>query len=144
MEAFTRPDNSLVSSSPSSSRAGLPPRPHSAKFRSSMRNLLPQRSVRAKCSSQDGEKEVLIVPDTPPSDGPLNKCSPNKPSTSRSFSLNKVFSPSSARAPHSLPVTPSSNLAPGSVQEIHMDNHSNGPVTVSVIEFHMDRYFFMI
>ncbi|KAG6744596.1 hypothetical protein POTOM_051232 [Populus tomentosa] len=73
-----------IAQSPSSAKPGLPPRPSSAKFKSTVKSLLPQRSLKAKNLIQDGEKTVLIVPDTPPSDSPAAK-----PSTSRSFSLNK-------------------------------------------------------
>ncbi|KAK3009941.1 hypothetical protein RJ639_011908 [Escallonia herrerae] len=100
--------------SPSSTRAGLPPRPHSAKFKSSMRNLLPQRSFRAKLPSQDGEKTVLI-PDTPLS---------AKPSTSRSFSLNKILFASSTKSASSLPVTPLANSGPDSERGRHLVCHS--------------------
>ncbi|KAJ6332271.1 hypothetical protein OIU76_010625 [Salix suchowensis] len=79
---FTRIE---ITQSPSSAKPGLPPRPNSAKFKSTVKNLLPQRSLKSKILSEDGEKIVLIVPDTPPSDSPADK-----PSTSRSFSLNKV------------------------------------------------------
>ncbi|KAK2982152.1 hypothetical protein RJ640_028723 [Escallonia rubra] len=103
--------------SPSSTRAGLPPRPHSAKFKSSMRNLLPQRSFRAKLPSQDGEKTVLI-PDTPLS---------AKPSTSRSFSLNKILFASSTKSASSLPVTPLANSGPDSEQGRHLVCHSDSP-----------------
>lgn len=103
-------------SSPSSSRVGLPPRPNSARFKSSVRNLLPQRSLRAKDISRDVEKAVLIVPDTPLSDG-----RPNRPNTPRSFSLNQVFSPSSGKAAHSVPVTPVTNLGPESARETPVD-----------------------
>lgn len=48
-----------------------------------------------------------MIPDMLPSDG----C-PNKPSTSRSFSLNRVFFPSSAKAAHSLPATPIASSNP--------------------------------
>lgn len=92
-------------SSPGANRGGLPPRPNSARVKPSMRNLLPQRSFRAKNCSQDCERTVLIVPDTSPSDGPLDK-----PSTSRSLSLNKVLVPPT-KAANSLPVTPIANLA---------------------------------
>ncbi|XP_022740285.1 uncharacterized protein LOC111292265 isoform X2 [Durio zibethinus] len=114
--------------SPSSTKAGLPPRPHSAKIRSSVRSLLPQRSFRANNLSQKGEKMVLIVPDTPPSDGSLEK-----PSTSRSFSLNKVLFPST-KAAHSLPVTP---IYPGSksIPARHLDAQSH--VSMSVAQQHM-------
>jgi len=66
--------------------------------------MLPQRSFRAKTSLNDGEKTVLIFSNAPRSDN-----SGDNPSTSRSFSLNKVFySPSTKRA-FSLPVTPIAN-----------------------------------
>ncbi|KAK4749542.1 hypothetical protein SAY87_026991 [Trapa incisa] len=103
VSSFIRID---IPSSPSSTRAGLPPRPNSAKFKSSVRNLLSQRSFQAKNASHEIEKTVLMIPDTIPSDG----C-PDKPSTSRSFSLNKILFPS-AKAPHSLPATPMASSGP--------------------------------
>ncbi|XP_059664885.1 uncharacterized protein LOC132311147 isoform X2 [Cornus florida] len=113
---FTRIDIPLVPS-PSSSRSGLPPRPSSAmSFRSSIRSLLPQRSFRVKNLSKDGEKTVLIFPDTQPSS--------DKPSTSRSFSLNKVLF-STTKSAHSLPVTPIANSGPESAQERNLDGHSD-------------------
>ncbi|KAK8710094.1 hypothetical protein V6N13_145434 [Hibiscus sabdariffa] len=117
--------------SPSSTRAGLPPRPHSAKIRSSVRNLLPQGSFRVNNLCQKSEKMVLIVPETPPSD-----CSFEKPSTSRSFSLNKVLFPSTKVA-HSLPVTPIAYSGPKPIPERHIDVQSN--VTNSVVQQHMSR-----
>jgi hypothetical protein len=48
----------------------------------------------------------LIVPDTLSSD---NGTLDNKPSTSRSLSLNKILFLSSTKAAHSLPVTPIAN-----------------------------------
>ncbi|XP_027170542.1 uncharacterized protein LOC113770325, partial [Coffea eugenioides] len=98
--------------SPSSARNGLPPRPSSAKFMSSMKNLLPQKSSKGKNLSHDGEKTVLIVPDTPPSDKPSNR-----PSTSRSFSLNKILFSSSTTSTHSLPVTPMTDACTYEVEE---------------------------
>lgn len=115
--------------SPSSTKAGLPPRPHSAKIRSSVRNFLPQRSFRANNWCQKGEKMVLIVPDTPPSNGSLEK-----PSTSRSFSLNKVLFPST-KAAHSLPVTPIAYSGPKSIPERRIDDQSH--VSISVVQQHM-------
>ncbi|KAK6259381.1 hypothetical protein SCA6_013855 [Theobroma cacao] len=117
--------------SPSSTKVGLPPRPHSAKIRSSVRSILPQRSFRANNLCQKGEKMVLIVPDTPPSDGSLEK-----PSTSRSFSLNKVLFPST-KAAHSLPVTPIAYSGPKSIPERHIDAQSH--VSKSVAQQHMTR-----
>lgn len=66
-----------------------------------MRGLLPQRSFKINACSQDIERTGLIVPNTPPSDAPLDK-----PSSSTHLSLNnKVISPST-KVSHSLPVTP--------------------------------------
>lgn len=111
---------------------GLPPRPNSAKFKSSVvRNLLPQRSlnVKPKNLSQDAntEKTVLIVPDTPSSDaGPPSQLQNKPTTTSRSFSLNKLLCPTSSSkpAPHSLPATPIANSGPESVRESHLTTHS--------------------
>uniref|UniRef100_A0A803LRQ8 RING-CH-type domain-containing protein n=1 Tax=Chenopodium quinoa TaxID=63459 RepID=A0A803LRQ8_CHEQI len=56
----------LTFSSPSSTRAGLPPRPCSTGIKSSVRNMLPQRSLCSKTCSQDGpqsgqERDVYPV-----------------------------------------------------------------------------------
>ncbi|KAB5551607.1 hypothetical protein DKX38_008918 [Salix brachista] len=67
---FTRIE---ITQSPSSAKPGLPPRPNSAKFKSTVKNLLPQRSLKSKILSEDGEKIVLIVPDTPPSDNDVKE-----------------------------------------------------------------------
>ncbi|KAA3456095.1 RING/U-box superfamily protein isoform 2 [Gossypium australe] len=115
--------------SPSSTKAGLPPRPHSAKIRSSVRNLLPQRSFRVNNLCQKGEKMVLLVPETPPSDSSMEK-----PSTSRSFSLNKVLFPSTKVA-HSLPVTPIAYSGPKPIPERHIDAQS--PVTQLLVLQHL-------
>ncbi|KAK8277966.1 hypothetical protein V6Z12_D09G008100 [Gossypium hirsutum] len=114
--------------SPSSTKAGLPPRPHSAKIRSSVRNLLPQRSFRVNNLCQKGEKMVLLVPETLPSDSSMEK-----PCTSRSFSLNKVLFPSKKVA-HSLPVTPIAYSGPKPIPERHIDAQSH--VTNSVVQPH--------
>ncbi|GMP51916.1 hypothetical protein CsSME_00017955 [Camellia sinensis var. sinensis] len=128
---FTSIDTPQVPS-PSSTRSGLPPRPSSVKFKSSMRNLLPQRSFRGKNLSQDGEKTVLIIPETPPSDRPST-------SFSRTFSLNKVFFSSSTKSPHSLPVTPVSNSSIKSANERNLDDHSEFSKPES--QHHMRRSF---
>lgn len=60
--------------------------------------------------SNEMEKTVLMIPDTVPSDGS------DKPSTSRSFSLNKVIFPS-LKSAHSLPVTPIATSYPETAQE---------------------------
>ncbi|XP_051150690.1 uncharacterized protein LOC127265061 [Andrographis paniculata] len=106
--------------SPGSARSGLPPRPNSAKLKSSVKNLLPQKSLRSKNQSQEAEKTVLIIPDVPLSD---------KPSTSRSFSLNKMLFSSSTKSTHSLPVTPMGNADPKPAQEHRSDFPSNIPKT---------------
>ncbi|KAJ1415619.1 Zinc finger, RING-CH-type [Sesbania bispinosa] len=106
------PSPSVSLSSPGSTARGLPPRPNSAKARPSMRSLLPQWSLRTKASPRDVERTVLIVPDTPSSDAPLEK-----PSTSRSLSLNsRVITPPSTKAVHSLPVTP---FATSGAENVH-------------------------
>ncbi|XP_017237513.1 uncharacterized protein LOC108210647 [Daucus carota subsp. sativus] len=110
LPSFTRIDIP----SPGSARAGLPPRPHSTKLRPSMRNLVFQKSlIKEKNSVQEGEKAVLIVPDTPPSD---------KPTTSRSCSLNKVLFSTPTKSAHSLPVTPISNSGIDPIQERQLDH----------------------
>ncbi|XP_061344079.1 uncharacterized protein LOC133290044 isoform X2 [Gastrolobium bilobum] len=112
LSSFAKTDGPSVSMSSPGSIRGLPPRPNSAKVRSSMRSLLPQRSFRTKTCSPDTERTVLVVPDTPPSDAPLDK-----PSTSRSLLLNnKVFFSPSAKAAHSLPVTP---IATSGAENVH-------------------------
>ncbi|WJZ99008.1 hypothetical protein VitviT2T_017489 [Vitis vinifera] len=128
--AFARIEISSAPS-PTSTKAGLPPRPPSAKFKSSMRNLLPQRSLRAKNLSEDGEKTVLIIPDTPSSDGPLDK-----PTTSRSFSLNKVLFPS-VKATYSLPATPIASSGSESLQEKNLDGESD--FSKVEVQHHMTR-----
>ncbi|KAK6116182.1 hypothetical protein DH2020_008451 [Rehmannia glutinosa] len=116
--------------SPTSTRAGLPPRPNSAKLKSSVKNMLPQKSSRAKNISQEAEKTVLIIPDTPLSD---------KPSTSRSFSLNKILFSASTKSAHSLPVTPMANADPKPSQENHVDQQSKRPQTE--VKQYMTRSF---
>ncbi|KAH1214836.1 hypothetical protein GmHk_13G036116 [Glycine max] len=116
LSSFNKTDGPTLISSPGSSR-GLPPRPNSASaIKSTMRTLLSERSFRAKNSSQDSERTVLIVPDASPSDGPVD----NKPSTSRSLSLNKFLFASSTKAGHSLPVTPTANSGVENVHGRHL------------------------
>ncbi|KAJ8631368.1 hypothetical protein MRB53_024691 [Persea americana] len=103
--------------SPSSTRASLPPRPSSAKGRPSMRNL--QRSFKMKNLPPECEKTVLLTPETPTSSEPQDK-----PSSSRSFSLTRVFSLSAKRT-HSLPVTPVANSGPEPLQEQDVVAHSD-------------------
>ncbi|KAL3502438.1 hypothetical protein ACH5RR_036887 [Cinchona calisaya] len=120
--------------SPSSTRSGLPPRPSSAKFMSSMKNLLPQKSSRGKNLSHDGEKTVLIIPDTPLSDKPSNR-----PSTSRSFSLNKILFSSSTTSTHSLPVTPIAEASPYGVEESRLNGQTQ--LAKHEVEQQMKRSF---
>lgn len=107
--------------SPGSTRAGLPPRPSSAKLKSSVKNMLSQKSFRGKNPSQETEKTVLIIPDIPLSD---------KPSTSRSFSLNKLLFSPSIKSVHSLPVTPMAKADPKLSLENHADLQSKTIVSL--------------
>ncbi|KAL2316523.1 hypothetical protein Fmac_030399 [Flemingia macrophylla] len=111
LSSFAKTDGSSVSLSSPGSTRGLPPRPNSAQARSSMRNLIPQISLKTNTRSQGTDKAGLILPNTPPSDAPLDK-----PSTSTHLSLNnKVISPLKKVA-HSLPVTP---LATSAAENVH-------------------------
>ena len=74
--------------------------------------------------SQDAERTVLIIPDTPSSDG-----SRERPTTTRSFSLNKVFFSSLNKVTSSLPVTPMANLGPESVPDRQLESHSEFAVS---------------
>ncbi|KAK4342440.1 hypothetical protein RND71_038256 [Anisodus tanguticus] len=125
LSSFTRIDVP----SPNSARSGLRPRPHSAKFMSSMKNLIPQKSTRAKNVTLDGEKTGLIIPDTPLSD---------KPSTSRSFSLNKVLFSSTTKSISSLPETPMGTVVKHS-EDHHSDAHSE--LIKPEAQQHMKRSF---
>lgn len=107
--------------SPSSTRAGLPPRPSSAKHKSSVKSMLSQKSFRGKNPSLEAEKTVLIIPDTPLSD---------KPSTSRSFSLNKLLFSPSTKLVHSLPVTPIAKADLKPTLENHVDLQSKTHVSL--------------
>ncbi|PVH47373.1 hypothetical protein PAHAL_4G045500 [Panicum hallii] len=89
-----------ISSSPSSTRAGLPPRPNSTRTKSSIKNIMPQHSFRARSSAQEGDRVILLNPGIP-SEGQQDN-----PSTARSFSFRKVINSLSAKRTHSLPVTP--------------------------------------
>ncbi|RDY02178.1 putative E3 ubiquitin ligase SUD1, partial [Mucuna pruriens] len=136
LSTFAKTDGPSVSLSSPGSARGLPPRPNSAKLRSSMRSLLPQRSFKTTTCSQDIERTGLIVPSTPPSDAPLDK-----PSTSTHLSLNnkiKVISPSTKLA-HSLPVTPFAISAAENVHGRHQGCDS-GSSTMEVQQ-HMTRSF---
>lgn len=101
--------------SPTSTKGGLPPRPNSAKLKSSVKSMLSQKSLRGKNPSQECEKTVLIIPDTPLSD---------KPSTSRSFSLNKILFSPTTKSINSLPVTPIADADRNASQENYVDQES--------------------
>ncbi|XP_077243899.1 uncharacterized protein LOC143884292 isoform X2 [Tasmannia lanceolata] len=118
--------------SPSSTRANLPPRPSSVKGKPSTRNLLPQRSLKTKNLNPEGEKTFFLIPGTPLSEEPKDK-----PSTSRTFSLTKVFSSTSTKKTYSLPVTPVSNSGPKSVQERHVVDQSDS--AKSEVQHHITR-----
>ncbi|WCJ28673.1 RING/U-box superfamily protein [Euphorbia peplus] len=115
---------SEVTSVPSScaSRAGLPPRPNSAMFKSPIRYFFPQRTLRTRSLSENGETEVLIIPDTQISGVPVDK-----PSTSSLFSPNKSFFTTSSKATCSLPVTPMAMFGSTSLRERHINDCPKEP-----------------
>ncbi|XP_022981226.1 uncharacterized protein LOC111480425 isoform X2 [Cucurbita maxima] len=115
--SFLRLDGSSTSSS-SSIRGGLPPKPNSVKVKSSARGLFPQKSFGAKHSLPDGEMVIPILPEMQPS----NRCSDNA-TTSRSFSLNKLLFASSTKAAHSSPVTPISSSNIDALEATNMEFH---------------------
>ncbi|XP_022940078.1 uncharacterized protein LOC111445808 isoform X1 [Cucurbita moschata] len=115
--SFLRLDGSSTSSS-SSIRGGLPPKPNSVKVKSSARGLFPQKSFGAKHSFPDGDMVVPILPEMQPS----NRCSDNA-ATSRSFSLNKLLFASSTKAAHSSPVTPISSSNTNALEATNMECH---------------------
>ncbi|CAA6671800.1 unnamed protein product [Spirodela intermedia] len=114
MPVSSRVSNPLAST-PNSLRAGLPPRPNSAKAKPSTRNLLPQRSLRAKTPTPECERVGLLG-----SAAPMSDFSQDKPSTSRPFSLTRVFSSTMGKGTHSMPVTPVSGSGLVSVQGSHV------------------------
>ncbi|CAA7408926.1 unnamed protein product [Spirodela intermedia] len=114
MPVSSRVSNPLAST-PNSLRAGLPPRPNSAKAKPSTRNLLPQRSLRAKTPTAECERVGLLG-----SAAPMSDFSQDKPSTSRPFSLTRVFSSTMGKGTHSMPVTPVSGSGLVSVQGSHV------------------------
>eukprot|EP00256_Glycine_max_P066719 XP_025981314.1 uncharacterized protein LOC100798208 isoform X5 [Glycine max] len=99
-----------------------------------MRGLLPQRSFKINACSQDIERTGLIVPNTPPSDAPLDK-----PSTSTSLSLNnRVISPST-KVSHSLPVTPFATSSAENEHGRHLGRDSD--LSTMEVHQHMTRSF---
>ncbi|XP_019435779.1 PREDICTED: uncharacterized protein LOC109342180 isoform X2 [Lupinus angustifolius] len=135
LSSFANTDGPTLST-PASTR-GLPPRPSSAKFRTSIKTSLPQRIFRAKtCTGVgDTERTLLILPDTSPSHAPLDK-----PSTSRSLSLNnKVFFSSSTKAAHSVPVTP---ITTSAAEDAHGRQPDSGSGSrIMEVMHHMTRSF---
>ncbi|XP_031254573.1 uncharacterized protein LOC116112595 [Pistacia vera] len=91
-----------------------------------MRNQTPMITITPD-GSHHGEKTVLIIPDSP--------SSVDKPSTSTSFSLSKVFFSSSSKAAHSLPATPIAKSE--SVQEPPLAVQSD--ISKSEVRQHMTR-----
>uniref|UniRef100_A0ACD5UI57 Uncharacterized protein n=1 Tax=Avena sativa TaxID=4498 RepID=A0ACD5UI57_AVESA len=104
-----------ISASPSSTRAGLPPRPNSARPKSSIKNTIPQQSFRLRNSAQEGDRTILLVPGTG-SEGPQDNPTP------RSFSFRKVINSLSAKRTYSLPVTPVATSDKASPPGIQIDN----------------------
>ncbi|WVZ78931.1 hypothetical protein U9M48_026570 [Paspalum notatum var. saurae] len=105
-----------ISSSPSSTRAGLPPRPNSTRTKSSIKNINPQHSFRARSSVQEGDRVNLLNP------GTSTEGQQDNPTTGRSFSFRKVINSLSAKRTHSLPVTPVGTTVKASSPANHLDN----------------------
>ncbi|KAK8951665.1 hypothetical protein KSP39_PZI003230 [Platanthera zijinensis] len=97
------------SATPTSTRAGLPPRPPSVRAKSSISNLPPQWS-RINNSTTNGDRTTLLMPVTSPQET-------NKPSILRTFSRQLFLSPKMA---HSLPVTPFGNSCAQSAGDRHV------------------------
>ncbi|KAL5199312.1 hypothetical protein ABZP36_020515 [Zizania latifolia] len=102
--------------SPSSARAGLPPRPNSTRTKSSLKNIIPQQSFRARSSAQGGDRTILLIPGTP-SEGQQDNTA-----TLRSFSFRKVINSLSAKRTHSLPVMPVGTSDKASSPGIQIDS----------------------
>lgn len=119
--SFLRLDSPLTSSA-SSSRGGLPPRPNSVKTKSTVRSLLPHKSFGAKRSFPDGDMITPILPEI----RPTNRC-PDKPTPLRSFSFSKLLLASSTKAAHSLPTTPISNSDTDTLKATKMECHIDFP-----------------
>ncbi|EPS71315.1 hypothetical protein M569_03445, partial [Genlisea aurea] len=105
--------------SPASSRtaASLPPRPSSAKFKSSVKNILiPQRSLKGKNLVSEAEEKMVPVSDS-------------KPSASRSFSLNRIFFSSSTK-----PSSSSSPMGNADHHHHHLDFQSQAKTQVVSIK----------
>lgn len=122
--SFLRLDSPLTSSA-SSSRGGLPPRPNSVKTKSTVRSLLPHKSFGAKRSFPDGDMITPILPEI----RPTNRC-PDKPTPLRSFSFSKLLLASSTKAAHSLPTTPISNSDTDTLKATKMECHIDFPVSI--------------
>ncbi|XP_003563408.1 uncharacterized protein LOC100839069 [Brachypodium distachyon] len=105
-----------ISPSPSSMRTGLPPRPNSARPKSSIKNITPQRSFRLRSSTQEGDRTNLLVP------GTASEGSQDNPTAPSSFSFRKVINSLSAKRTYSLPVTPVATSEKASSPGIQIDN----------------------
>ncbi|XP_038898123.1 uncharacterized protein LOC120085906 isoform X2 [Benincasa hispida] len=113
--SFLRLDSPSTSSA-SSSRGGLPPRPNLVKTKSSVRSLLSHKSFGAKRSFPDGDMITPILPEVQRA----NRC-PDKPTPLRSFSLSRLLITSSTKATHSLPTTPISNSDTETLKATNME-----------------------
>lgn len=85
---------------PTSTRSGLPPRPNSTRTKGSVRSFNLQRSFAMKSLSLDSEKAGLLASGA----SPLEQ-SQDRPSTSQSNSLTRVFLSGKTKRTLSLPVT---------------------------------------
>ncbi|XP_031505454.1 uncharacterized protein LOC116267721 isoform X2 [Nymphaea colorata] len=103
--------------SPVSTKANLPPKPSSAKGKTSFKSLFTQRSFMTKVPMTDCEKAVLLMP------GASSEKMEENPSPSRSFSLTKVFLPPIKKT-HSLPVTP---VASSDADSVHGTDERTHP-----------------
>ncbi|XP_052205293.1 uncharacterized protein LOC127810078 isoform X2 [Diospyros lotus] len=80
----------------------------SSRGKSSLRNLLPKRSFKARSSQSDAERTTNIAQE-------VSSCIPQEmPTMSRSWSLTKIFTPRMKKT-SSLPVTPIGHSNPESV-----------------------------
>ncbi|PKA63991.1 E3 ubiquitin-protein ligase MARCH6 [Apostasia shenzhenica] len=100
---------------PSSTRAGLPPRPCSTKVKTSTANFLPQWSSWIKNSTPKGDRITPLMPGTS-LQGQLTE----RTLSSRPFYFTKAKSSIYAKGTHSLPATPIGNTAAESTQDRHV------------------------
>ncbi|KAL0917316.1 hypothetical protein M5K25_012371 [Dendrobium thyrsiflorum] len=106
------------STTPRSTRAGLPPRPSSIRAISTS-NLAPQRSW-IKNETPKGDRTALLTPGSSPRDqGTSSQEQPNKSSYSTTFSLTRAFL-IKAKLGLSLPASPVANSCTESEQDRHV------------------------